>query len=217
MRAEPTIELSPRLSGAHLRSVDTGPRPTPPAPAPSDAAPRLTLRLAALLVLPVLICAAAAYGGAALLDKVYAARADILFHLSRSGDHAERFLATQAVVAQSRAILEPVAAELGVPIERIEEDLGVEFPKDGAVMRIEFATHSQTAALDVIKLVTQHYLQALRPIETAEGASHQVLVAPYVLEEPVWPKPLQAVALGALVGVALSAVALALRPQRRPA
>ncbi len=83
-------------------------------------------------------------------------------------------------------------------------------------MRIEFATHSQTAALDVIRLVTQRYLQALRPIEAAEGASHQILVPPFLLDEPVWPRPMQATALGALLGLAMSAGVLALRQQQRP-
>lgn len=214
MRAEPTIELSPRLAGAHLRAVETGARAAAPAEAAPAVRPRPSLGLLALLILPALACAAAAYGGAMLLDKVYAARTEILFHLTRSGDHAERFLATQAVVAQSRTVVEPVAAELGVPTERIEKDLSVGFPRGSAVMRIEFSAHSQTAALDVIKLVTQRYLQALRPIEVAEGASHQILVPPFLLDEPVWPRPLQAAALGGLIGLALSAALVALRQQR---
>lgn len=218
MRAEPTIELSPRLAGAHLRTVETAPRPVaaPEEPKAAAASSRSLAGLAALLVLPALLCAAAAYGAATLLDKVYAARTEILFHMTRPGDQAERFLATQAVVARSRTVLDPVAAELGVPVERIEEDLSVDFPKGSAVMRIEFATHSQTAALDVIRLVTQRYLQALRPIEAAEGASHQILVPPFLLDEPVWPRPLQATALGGLLGLAISAGLLALRQQQRP-
>ena len=230
MRAEPTIELSPRLAGAHLRPVNTAPRPPGPALAPAAEAAlsrpaaavapprRLTAGFLALLIAPALLCAAAAFGGALLLDKVYAARTEILFYLTRSGDHAERFLATQAVVAQSRTILGPVAAELGVPTERIEQDLSVGFPKGSSVMRLEFAAHSQTAALDVVKLVTQRYLNALRPIEAAEGASHQVLVPPFLLDEPVWPRPMQAIALGGLVGLAISAAFLAMRRQsHRPA
>lgn len=219
MRAEPTIELSPRLAGAHLRTVETAaPRPVAaPQEPPAAAAPRRSpAGFVALLILPALLCAAAAYGGATLLDKVYAARTEILFHLTRPGDQAERFLATQAVVARSRTVLDPVAAELGVPAERIEKELSVDFPKGSAVMRIEFATHSQTAALDVIRLVTQRYLQALRPIEAAEGASHQILVPPFLLDEPVWPRPMQATALGALLGLAISAGVLALRQQQRP-
>ncbi|HMR31267.1 MAG TPA: hypothetical protein PKA33_12965 [Amaricoccus sp.] len=217
MRAEPTIELSPRLAGAHLRTVEATPRPElSPAPQAAPAPPRSLVGLLALLVLPALLCAAAAYGGATLLDKVYAARTEILFHLTRSGDQAERFLATQSVVVRSRTVLDPVAAELGVPAERIEKNLSVDFPKSSAVMRIEFATHSQTVALDVIRLVTQRYLQALRPIEAAEGASHQILVPPFLLDEPVWPRPLQATALGGLIGLAISVGLLALRQQRRP-
>jgi uncharacterized protein involved in exopolysaccharide biosynthesis len=221
MRATPTIELSPRLAGAHLRPVAAEARlpevaPPPVAPAPTEKTSRWrTVRLVALLIVPALLGAAAAYGGSTLLDKVYAARSEILFHMTRPDDHAERFLATQAVVAQSRSILGPVAAELGVPTERIEEDLSIGFPRGSAVMRLEFAAHSQTAALDVVKLVTQRYLNALRPIEAAEGASHQVLVPPFLLDEPVWPRPLQATALGGLIGLAISAALLALRQQPR--
>ncbi len=215
MRAEPTIELSPRLAGAHLRPVRAAAAPEP-VPVPATPAPRPTAGFLALMILPVLACAAAAYGGAALLDRIFAARTEILFHLTRPGDQAERFLATQAVVAQSRTVIEPVAAELGVPVERITDDLSVDFPRGSAVMRIEFANHSQTAALDVIKLVTQRYLQALRPIEAAEGASHQILVPPFLLDEPIWPRPLQAVALGGLLGLAVSVGLVMLRQQRQP-
>jgi uncharacterized protein involved in exopolysaccharide biosynthesis len=222
MRAEPTIELPPRLGAGRLRPVDTAPRPAPAAeaaaakaPAESRPARRIGFGLLALLVLPALVCAAAAFAGAMALDKVHAARADILFHLTRSGDLAERFLATQAVVARSNVVLQPVAAELGVPVDRIDEELSIDFPKGGAVMRIEFASPSATAALDVVKLVTQRYLAALRPIEAAEGATHQVLAAPFLLDEPVWPKPVQATVLGGLLGLAISAAMMALRQRPR--
>lgn len=232
MRAEPTIELPPRLGTARLRPVDAASRPasmTADASAPANAAAvgntaaaaetrrpaRRGLGLLVLLLLPALVCAAAAFAGVMALDKVYAARTDILFHLTRSGDLAERFLATQAVVARSNAVLQPVAAELGVPVDRIDRELSIEFPKGGAVMRIEFASPSATAALDVVKLVTQRYLTALRPIEAAEGATHQVLAAPFLLDDPVWPKPLQATVLGALLGLAISAALVALRQRPR--
>jgi uncharacterized protein involved in exopolysaccharide biosynthesis len=216
MRAEPTIELPPRPGTQRLHRL---PPPAPPAaesmPKPRPAKRWRLARLATFLAVPALLGAAAGFGGAMALDKVYAARADILFHLTRSGDHAERFLATQAVVARSHAVLGPVAAELGVPVERIDEKLDVDFPMRGAVMRLEFTSQSATAALDTVKLLTQRYLAALRPIESAEGASHQVLAAPFLLDEPVWPRPLQATALGAVLGLAVSVALLALAQQPR--
>lgn len=208
-------------SAPRLRSVPPASEPPPARAAEETTAPApgrwTSVRLIALLLLPVVLAAAGAYLVASRIEKTYAARSEILFHLARGGDVAERFLATQSVVAQSRAVLTPVARKLLVPVEALEERLKVEFPKGSSVMRLQYADPDGAAALDVVRAVTDQYLTALRQIEVAEGGGHQLFVPPYLLDEPVWPQPLQAAAVGAAVGLAIAAAALVLVQQSRAA
>ncbi len=170
---------------------------------------RLT-RLAALLILPVVISAAGAFAVAWQSEPVYAARSEIIFDLRELGwDGAERFMVTQEVVARSHSLLAPIAGAFRVPISRLERDLSVETLRDSEVIRLEYASRDPAQALEVTKALTEAYLAASRQLAPTPGNAGPLTLTPaFVLEEPVSPKPLRAAALGAGIGVALAAAAV---------
>src|SRR4051794_14878258 len=82
---------------------------------------------AAFVILPVVIGAVGAFAVASRAQPVYAARSEIIFDVRRlSWDTAERFLTTEVVVAQSRALLSPVADKFRMPVEALERKLTAE-------------------------------------------------------------------------------------------
>jgi capsular polysaccharide biosynthesis protein len=172
-------------------------------------------KMLALLIAPVVVAAIVAFVGASSLAPAYGARSDVVFHLQQSGDVTERYLATQAVIVRSQTILGPVSHAVGIPIEKLERELSVEFPKGSAVMRLEYADHDGTVALKVVQAIVDRYLAVLSETEGVDKTSHQLLAPPFLLEEPVRPKPMQAAAVAAALGLALSIAAFAFIQQRR--
>lgn len=171
-------------------------------------------RVGFLLLASIILAAGAAAMAASRMDTVYAAEADILFNLGDRPDVLEKYLATQAVVARSRAVLDPVARNSGESIAMLEHNLTVEFPKGGAVMRLQYADKDADKAHDVLKTVVDGYVALLGRSQFLDAGA-EVLVPVFVLEEPIWPKPLQAAALGGAVGLALAIGGLALVQYRR--
>jgi capsular polysaccharide biosynthesis protein len=169
----------------------------------------------ALLLAPVVVSAIVAFVGASFLAPAYGARSEVVFHLQQSGDVTERYLATQAVIVRSQTILGPVSHALGIPVDTLDRELSVEFPKGSAVMRLEYADHEGSLALKVIQAIIDRYLLVLSETEGVDKTSHQLLAPPFLLDEPVRPKPIQAAAIGAAIGLALAIGAFALVQQSR--
>jgi hypothetical protein len=180
---------------------------------------RILLSLALLLLLPVVLAATAGYVAATYLEEVRAGRSEIMFHLPElAGDAAGRFLATQPVVVRSYPVVEPVARAEAMPVSDILDNLDVTMVESSALMRIEYQDTDSERILRVLEAVTVGYLGLLRDIAMIEGASHRILSAPYLLEEPVGPKPIQAAAIAAVVGLAVAFAGLVILAQlRRPA
>lgn len=200
-----------------------------PAPAlpPADIPPRrrasgigrFFLWVGLLGVLPVLLAAAAAYTAAQYLDEVWGGRSEIMFHLPElAGDAANRFLATQPVVVRSYPVVEPVARAEALPVEDLLDNLAATMVQGSTLMRIEYHDVDAERIIRVLEGVTLGYLGLLRDIALIEGASHRILSAPYLLEEPVSPRPIRAAAIGAVVGLAVAFAGLVILAQlRRPA
>jgi hypothetical protein len=180
---------------------------------------RILLSLALLFLLPVVLAATAGYFAATYLEEVRAGRSEIMFHLpDLAGDAAGRFLATQPVVVRSYPVVEPVARAEAMPVNDILGNLDVTMVQSSALMRIEYQDTDSERILRVLEAVTVGYLGLLRDIAMIEGASHRILSAPYLLEEPVGPKPIQAAAIAAVVGLAVAFAGLVILAQlRRPA
>jgi len=180
---------------------------------------RILLSLALLLLLPVVLAATAGYFAANYLEEVRAGRSEIMFHLpDLAGDAAGRFLATQPVVVRSYPVVEPVARAEAMPVSAILDNLSVTMVESSALMRIQYEDTDSERILRVLEAVTVSYLGLLRDIAMIEGASHRILSAPYLLEDPVGPKPIQAAAIAAVVGLAVAFAGLVILAQlRRPA
>lgn len=171
----------------------------------------LTDLLTAALI-PVLICAAAAYGVASQQDEVYAARGEVILDLRRvDWGAADRFIEAQVVIGSGHTLLRSTADQYDLALSQLEDDLEVYEVDGSGVLRFQYANRDPQVALDVLRGLLDRYLVQLRQFEQREGGSHRLLTAPFVLEEPVRPRPLRAAALGAVAGLALGGLAVFLR------
>jgi len=218
-----------RLRGEMLerrqRAASATDAPAPAVP-PADTPPRrrasgigrFFLWIGLLGALPVLLAAAAAYTAANYLDEVWGGRSEIMFHLPElAGDAANRFLATQPVVVRSYPVVEPVARAEAMPVEDLLDNLAATMVQGSTLMRIEYHDVDVERIIRVLEGVTIGYLGLLRDIALIEGASHRILSAPYLLEDPVSPRPIRAAAIGAVVGLAFAFAGLVILAQlRRP-
>jgi capsular polysaccharide biosynthesis protein len=171
---------------------------------------RAAIRWLALLILPIIVSAISALVISQFIPPIYGARTDLILHLQQSGDAVERYLANQVVIIKSPAVLGPVSEKAGITAEQVDEQLSVQFPKSGSVMRIQYANQSREVALDLTRKILAQYELVISQSEIDENASHQVISPPALLEKPVWPQPLQMTAIGGAIGVVISLIALAL-------
>jgi uncharacterized protein involved in exopolysaccharide biosynthesis len=168
---------------------------------------RIGLLWLALLALPTLVGATLAYFGATLTPAVYAARAEIVFSLPQVAAVPEQYRATQVVVAASHSVLGPVAASLKVPEETVARNFTADFPKDGALLRLQFADRNPDAALQTLEAILDQYLVVLDDIGNLDAANYRLLTAPFLIDRPIWPQPLMLAAIGAAIGLAIALAA----------
>jgi len=173
-------------------------------------------QLAVLIVAPVLIAALGAYIVSALSPNIYGARSEIVFSLRDMGwSLADRFLATQLVIAESPSTIAPVAEQFSIPLKELEDDFTVDIVRSSGVMRLEYRHADETTAQNVIKAITDRYLVALREFEQVDGGSHRLLTPALLMEDPLAPRPFRAALIGALAGLAIAAAAVVFRTRLR--
>jgi capsular polysaccharide biosynthesis protein len=166
---------------------------------------------------PILVGALAAYLVAILSPNIYGARTEIVFDVSSyDWNGAERFLATQLVIVKARSILNPISNATKIPLKELEEDLVVEMLGSSDVMRIEYRDEDQARATEIVGAITDRYLIALRDYEPSQGGQHRILLPATPLEDPVYPKPSRAAAIGAAIGLMVAAAGIFVRMQFWP-
>ena len=178
--------------------------------------PRLGLRtqLVLLLLAPVLVGSVIAFLAAWLSPTLYAARSEIVLNVaSMDWSRAERFLATQLVVAKARTTLEPISEMTKIPLRDLEKDVKAELIGSSDVVAIQYANSDTAIALEVVKTVTAQYLLSLRDYEQVGNGRHRLLMPATLLEEPVSLKPIYAAFIGAIVGIAIGILGIILRTQ----
>ena len=186
------------------RKAEAAARPRDRRPAPATY--RMIARLAACSILLVAVSAAGAYAVAARSEPVYAARSEVAFDLRSFGwDASERFLRTQPLIAKSRNVLNPIAAQFDRPVADLDERFSVETVGGSGVIRLQFADPRKTVALDVLRALTARYLAEISAFDQAGPSVRWIITAPFVLAAPISPQPLRAAALGALGGLVLAA------------
>ena len=179
-----------------------------------------------------------------LQPTVYGAQADILLTArpELSDAAVDRAMITQTMVVTSDPVLGPVASQAGVPLSRLRDEVSVDIVGRSSILRITVGDRDQTRAVQLVQLITAAYLRApgaaptpAVPLPTPAGSTAPppsaadvgapivptVLVPATPLDQPLQPRPLRALAAGAILGllVAAGVVTLVLRPRivRRPA
>ncbi len=174
----------------------------------------LKTQLVLLALVPILVGSVIAFLVASLSPTLFAARSEIVVNVaSMDWSRAERFLATQLVVAKARMTLEPISAATKIPLRDLEENVKVELIGASDVIAIQYANSDATLALEVVKAVTAQYLLSLRDYEQVGNGRHRLLMPATLLEEPVSLKPIYAALIGAIVGVAIGIAGMVLRTQ----
>jgi uncharacterized protein involved in exopolysaccharide biosynthesis len=224
-------------AAAALSTVDGSARPDP-------RRYRRVWAAAVLGALTVALFCGAAVGYSLLQPTVYGAQADILLTAQPQLSDAavDRAMVTQTMVVTSDPVLEPVASQAGMPLPRLRDEVSVEIVGRSNVLRITVGDGDRARAVRLVELITAAYLRApgsapapAVPLPAPGGSAApnpatgdvgplivpSVLVPAAPLDEPLQPRPLRALAAGAILGllVAAGVVALVLRPRAalRPA
>jgi capsular polysaccharide biosynthesis protein len=191
-----------------------------------DSRPRR--RVAMMIVVGLVIVAV--FGGAAvgfslLQPTVYAAQADfvLLPRADLSDAAADRAMSTQAMIIQSDPVLKPVAARTGMPLNKLRGEVSASIVARSNVLRLTVGDRNRDRAVNLAQLITTEYLRVaptLSPV-TGSRADDRPPVTPAILspasalEEPLRPKPLQALVAGVLLGL-LAAAGAAIVLLRKP-
>jgi uncharacterized protein involved in exopolysaccharide biosynthesis len=229
------------------------------------------LWLALLGVSLVLLGAAAGFGATSLSPPSYAARADILYLLTREQAtgflREDRSLSTQLVLLKSRTVLQPIADDWHKPIDDVTQALDAVVLQESEDIHVQFVDTDPDRAQKMLDAIVKRYLEVSNNDERADlrnyldselrnvlaqerqvrsegqvraaemgplvdreqwlrrqldelrlsdlaGPAARVLVAPYVETEPIGPQPLVAAGTGALAGVVVALVAVAVVGRR---
>lgn len=172
------------------------------------------LRWAFLFAGPIVLCAAVALLVSSMMPNIYAARAEIIFQPAGDEDVSEAFKGTQSVIIAGQAVLGQTALTVGRPIEDVAAAFSVSFPKGGSVMHLQFSDPDQGVATNTLNLILDRYLLVLQGLEAANQPTHRLMVPPFLLADPIQPRPIQALLMGIIVGLAIALAAFAF--VRRP-
>jgi capsular polysaccharide biosynthesis protein len=104
--------------------------------------------------------------------KVYGARADLLYVSSPSAplDARDRMIATQRDLITSRAVLAPVAAHSGIPLDKLEKAVSVDVGVRNDLMHVTLGDRNQARAERLARAVTTRYLALARRLTSAADA-----------------------------------------------
>lgn len=202
----------PRRMGRHRRSMGIG--------------------ATTILALSIVVVSALAAMFVSLAQvPLYGAQTDLIFDPGPdiSDSAATRWLLTQEVVLRSGSVLGPVANAKGMLTKDLEKSSAVEIVGQSNVIRFTVANPDAATAQDLVQLITDEYRKRVEAINAATTPATDpptvpaadprtirwsVLTPPHVLDKPVRPQPVQALALGALAGIfiASGAVAALTRP-----
>jgi capsular polysaccharide biosynthesis protein len=188
----------------------------PPAAVEGLSVGRIWFALA-LFILPAL--SLSVIGGLASLSlpRRYAASTDLIIHMQQPGDAVQRYYASQNLIMKAPSLLEPVSASVHLPYEELSQHVSVDFPKGSNIMRVRYEDTDPQQALAVLQKILAAYESAITPIELDENVIHQVVSAPTLLKDPVFPVPAQFEAIGGAIGLVFSMLVYAiLSLLRRP-
>jgi uncharacterized protein involved in exopolysaccharide biosynthesis len=113
----------------------------------------------------VIVSAGAAFAFDRLQQPVYGAQADVIFQ--PSGDvsdfRAQRDVGTQPLILRGLAVLGPVSASTGIPVDQLEKAVSVDLLAQSNIVRLTVADPNPAAAELVAKAITAEYLKRFSP------------------------------------------------------
>ncbi|HYN92800.1 MAG TPA: hypothetical protein VES42_03010 [Pilimelia sp.] len=174
-------------------------------------------RLAAVAVAIVAVFAAAAVGYSSLQPRVYGAQADFLItpRSDLSDTAAERAMVTQVMIISSDPVLGPVAGRFKMSVSRLRDKVTAEMVGRSNLLRVTVADEDEVRALELVRLITAEYLTRSAPAPGAlagpgeEPPTRSAVLSPAtLLEQPLQPQPIRALAAGVLLGLLAAAVAM---------
>lgn len=118
----------------------------------------------------VALAAGAGYGLSVIQAPVYGAETDVLYRVADgSGGRAERDLATQQVILQGRSVLEGLAADAGMAVEDLEDQVSVDILGQSDVLRITVAHAEASQALELARAISERYVQTVTDAPAADS------------------------------------------------
>ncbi|MGH3795422.1 MAG: hypothetical protein ACRDSP_11075 [Pseudonocardiaceae bacterium] len=121
------------------------------------------LNLLALALTIIILGAGVALAGALMWPKTYAARAEILFPITQgqpTGDalRQDRNLTTQLLLIDGRAVLSPIAAQQGRPVEDLQSQVSAAVVQSSEIIALEVTDRSQDRAVQTAQAIMINYL-----------------------------------------------------------
>jgi uncharacterized protein involved in exopolysaccharide biosynthesis len=143
-----------------------------PEPAESRAgtSPRVVLPVVLGLIVAGL-CAASAYLFSSNQENVYGARAEILYQASEAERTlgTPRIMATQKIVLESRTVLQPAAADIGVQLDELQDATSVKIEGESDVMQMTVADADPMLALALAKEIAGEYARTVAAASAARA------------------------------------------------
>ncbi|MCD2195821.1 hypothetical protein LQ327_20830 [Actinomycetospora endophytica] len=155
-----------RGNGDGSTAADSAPEsePGPPDGTAHTALGRREIRrLTVIGVLLVLLGGAVGFGASLLWPTEYAGKTSVLYIISQEQPtgflREDRNLTTQAMLAQSNAVLGPVAAQYGLTAAQLGQKLTVTVPDGSELLNFQVRDPSPDLAVRLADSVTKQYLQ----------------------------------------------------------
>ena len=159
--------------------------------------------------------AGAALGFSLLIQpKVYGAQAEFLLtpRPDLSDAAVDRATQTQVQIVTSPAVLQPVADQAHVRLRDLQDAVSADMVGRTNILRITVGDRDPRRALALARLVASRYSQVKPPAATAGGPQLAVTVLTPARRTDglLQPRPLEALAAGALIGLVVAALAVVL-------
>jgi uncharacterized protein involved in exopolysaccharide biosynthesis len=209
-------------------------------PAPSAALPkngqqagrrrRRSVGKAIMLGFLILVgFAGTAVGYSLLQPTIHGARAELILtpRPELSDTSLDREMVTQTMVMQSDLVLAPVAAQAGIPLNRLRSRVSAEIIGRSNILRLTVGDRDRARAVHLTQLISTEYLRistapagaATVPpaaaVDRTRPVTPSVLTAAAPLAGPLQPQPLRALAAGTLLGLLAAAAAVSLMMRSR--
>jgi uncharacterized protein involved in exopolysaccharide biosynthesis len=136
----------------------------------------LLAAVVALVLLMTLGAAGLAYALAGMGEERYAAEAQILYDSPASGAELDQELATQEVLLQSRAVLAPLAEEVGVRVADLQRALDVDIVGGSQILELRFEHSDPDVAVVVLGGIAERYVALSRDTAGQELGGAQGIV-----------------------------------------